>query len=164
VDDQTLKALIDRVPIIKEDIMMEAANQPSLFIDAARYRVARMQDLSKATAELDFHRSYTMKKLRIVRRGKKTTEGAFREMVETRVDTLQLIDKVDECHSADELSKLLIETLRQRSKAIQIIAEAEFYEGRSLSAEVDKIAQKRAVLERMRDRQRKHEMEGEDDE
>jgi hypothetical protein len=148
----TSKELIKKLPIVAENILEEAANQPQLFVEAAYYRVGKMRKQNQSGAALAHHISHMATKIRNKKNeaGEKITEGALKERIEINEATQQLREANSQAYCEEEFAKLLLEAFRMRAKALHVIADAKMYEGRSPSAEIDKI-ERRRLAARARD-------------
>lgn len=140
-----VQSLVESLPIVSENILEEAAIQPLLFLNAARYRVATMKLRSRASIDLDSFRSKVARTIRKQKdkMGQKVTEGTIREIVETHSQVRQKWEAYEEAIEREELAKLVMEAFRMRSSAIKIIAEANMYEGAETGSELSKIMHKK---------------------
>jgi hypothetical protein len=142
------ESLISHLGLVDENILAEAAKQPILFIDAARYRVAAMRRRAQINAELDYKRSriaLTIRARKDAAGEKKFTEAALKEKVESQTVIRELRDKTERSYEAEEFSKLILEAYRMRRDAIRIIAEAQVAEGMRGSSEVERVEQNRRL-------------------
>jgi len=160
------ETLISHLALVDENILAEAARQPILFLDAARYRVAAMRHRAQANAELDYRRSriaLTIRARKDASGEKKFTEAALKEKVESQTAIRELRDKTERSYEAEEFSKLILEAYRMRRDAIRVIAESQIAEGMRGSKETDQIArdQVRASARRLEEQRRIAEAEDE---
>ncbi len=146
------KQLIQKLPLISENILVEAAQQPSLFVEAAEYRVSIMRLRSQALTEyenwcsklaLHYRKSKT--------KGERVTEGAIKDHVRINRNTRVLDIKLQRAFAHEEFSKLLLEAFRMRRDAIRVIAEAYNIEGIRGSAQVEKIEAHRKLVKKAQD-------------
>ena len=149
----TSESLIKKLALISENIMGEAARQPALFIDAARYRVSKMRRRSQAVAELEVMRS----KLALTIRAKKSAsgskllrEGAVKEKITAHSVIQRLTAEMERAYEAEEFSKLILEAYRMRRDAIRVIAEGEIAEGIRGTRELERAEQRGKILQRAR--------------
>lgn len=125
----TVKNLIRRLSVIDENVYKEAVLQPMLYVDLARYRVAKMRERCQAEAALqafDAERSMT---LRASKRDQKVTEGYFKARLHKHPRHRQLVATLNEAEAREEFGKLLLEAGRMRNTAIKIVADAQMVEG-----------------------------------
>jgi hypothetical protein len=147
------ESLIERLALVDEDILAEAAKQPILFIDAARYRVAAMRRRAQAVAELDSKRSRIALTIRARRDGsgeKKFTEAALKEKVESQTVIRDLRAATERAYESEELAKLILEAYRMRRDGIRVIAETQIAEGMRGSKEIERIEQSRHIRNKAR--------------
>lgn len=146
------KQLIRRLAILNENIASEAALQPSLFVDAARYRVAKMRKRAQIGAKLQYEQARIAMLIRNRKneRGEKMTEGALKERVETKLIIKRLRAASDRAYEEEEMSKSIQEAFRQRNSAIKIIAELQIAEGNRESAQIEKDEQHKKLVARAR--------------
>lgn len=139
--------LIKKLAIIDSDIRREAMNQPTLFIEAARYRVDKMQERARIGAELESTRASLAVNIRNKKnaQGEKITEGGLKERLEKHSAIKTLRDRSDRAYEDEEFAKLLLEAYRQRRDGIRIIADMESYEGFKEGAEVERMDQRRKL-------------------
>jgi len=149
----TAESLIQSLALVDENILAEAARQPILFIDAARYRVAAMRGRAQAAAELDATRSRVALVLRArnsTAGEKKMTDAGVKDKVETQTVVRTLRGSMERAYEVEELSKLILEAYRMRRDAIRVIAETQIAEGMRGSKEVERIEQTRKIHARAR--------------
>lgn len=160
------KLLIKRLALVDENIMAEAATQPILFIDAARYRVAAMKKRAQAQAELDYRKSRIALSIRARRNeaGDKVTEAAMKERVEKHSVVRKLRDRVERAFELEEFSRLILEAYRMRRDAIRVIGESWIAEGMREAKEVDHIQQRSRMRNIAVDLEEKRRKVKEDDE
>jgi hypothetical protein len=147
----TSAVLIKRLPLVDENILAEAAKQPMLFIDAARYRVAKMRSRLKSEATLEYATAAVALKIRVRRAdGEKLTEGAVKAKVAKNLSLRTLRTACDDSTAREEFSKLILEAYRMRRDGIRIIADAHNYEGVKESSELQRIETRRKMVKRAR--------------
>jgi hypothetical protein len=146
------RSLIDALPIVDENILVEAAKQPLLFIRASMYRVIKMRKRSQANAKGDYVRARLAMGIRGKKNqlGEKVTEGTLKEKVECDSSVRQLRKEVDLAFAEEEFAKLILEAMRMRRDAIRIIADAKVYEGGRETAEVERVDARRQLVEKAR--------------
>lgn len=147
----TSKSLIEKLTVVDENILAEAARQPLLFVDAARYRVHKMRRRAQADAALDYARSSLGLKTRKAPSEDRLTEGAVKAIIDTDKNICVLRAGLDEAEAQEELAKLILEAYRYRRDAIRILAEARVYEGMRETAEVEKIETRRKLSRKARE-------------
>jgi hypothetical protein len=138
----TVDELIQKIPIVAENYIVAAAEHPVLFMEAARYRVAKMRDVAKITALTESIESKAALRIRNSRDfedGKKPTEGFVKDSLNANVKVKQARLARDRAHAEEELSKLILEGFRHRRDALRIIADAQHIEGMKMSHETDKM-------------------------
>lgn len=160
---QKLDTLIGRLVIVDVNVKNEAMEQPMLFIQAARYRVARMRDVSRAKSELEA----TMSGLSLVVRAKgrgqeRMTEGYVKARILKNPKTKLLQRALQKAEEREEFSRLLLEAFRMRRDAIRIIAEMQNYEGIRGTAEVERLEQNRKLANTALKLHRRQRLTGED--
>jgi hypothetical protein len=150
----TAESLIQQLALVDENILAEAAKQPILFIDAARYRVAAMRKRAQAAAELDATRSRVSLVLRARNfagdREKRMTDAGVKDKVETQSVVRTLRASMERAYEVEELSRLILEAYRMRRDAIRVIAETQIAEGMRGSKEVERLEQNRKIHARAR--------------
>lgn len=163
----SISEIIRKLPIINENIMMEAANQPLLFMEGAKYRIAKMRVRADALAQLESEKALVGLKLRSQRdeTGKKAhTEDGVKARTERAVIKSGARAKLDRAYEFEELSKLLITALQQRSWAIRTIAEAENIFGMREDKDVSRIQENNAMRKQARELTLRRSKLGDDDE
>ena len=145
--------LIERLALVDENILAEAARQPILFIDAVRFRVAAMRRRSQAVAELGAKRSRIALVIRAkgVAAGERVTDKNCAERVDKHSLIRELSDKVDRAIEVEEFSKLILEAYRMRRDAIRVIAESQIAEGMRATKEIEHIEQRGKMHRTVRD-------------
>jgi hypothetical protein len=143
-----LGELIRLLAVVDENIVSEAIRQPSLFIDAARYRVSKMREVSRAKAELDSCMSSIGLRIRAKGAGgdQRTTEGYVKSKILRSPTYNKLQSAVHDAERKEEFSKLLLEAYRMRRDAIRIIADEKNYESGRQGAEVERMQQRRKLV------------------
>jgi len=129
------KRLIKALQIVDENIKNEAAGQPLLFVEAARYRVACMRELSRAKTDLEAWRSQTWLKVKAKLDAEAKETGGGRvvndqisAVVQRSKEFFSLTDAVADAEARDEFSRLLLEAYRQRMNGLKIMADADSFE------------------------------------
>jgi hypothetical protein len=148
----TARQLIEKLPIVSEDVLAEAAVQPQLFMEAAQYRIEKMRGRSQASAELEQNRSRIALKVRAEKdpTGKKPTEGAVMARVELSATTKQFRQNHDDACAKEEFSKLILEAYRMRRDAIRILADHMLYNRTTNEAELNHIEESRQLRSKAR--------------
>jgi hypothetical protein len=152
------QVLIAKLPIVDADIRREALNQPLRFLEAARYRVAKMRAVSRCKAALEA--GYSEVNLQVRARGKrdaaeKLTEGHIKAKILLNKQVRRLQQDLQTAEEREEFSKLLLEAYRMRRDAIRIVAEMQNYEGVRETAEVERIEQNRRLENKARELHRR---------
>jgi hypothetical protein len=150
-----LKELARRLAVVDENILVEAARQPTLFLDASRLRVAKMRLRSAAelSAEVIEARVWLHERARADASGEKprVTDTYVNQRVKRHPRVREAKEQLGALKATEELSKLLLEAYRMRRDGIKIIHEAQLAEGRAGSGQLE-----RAKLEQqMRDQARR---------
>lgn len=154
----TLDELASQLVIVDENIKNEALRQPSLFMRAARYRVAKMRATAAAKSSLEaqyaaigLHIRTKLKKIRQER----VLEGEIKARILGNPGIKILQDAVQQAEWSEELSKLLLEGMRMKRDAIRIVAEMQSYEGLRETSEIERISQNRKLENKARDLHRR---------
>lgn len=129
-----IEGLISSLQIIDENVCVEAIKQPLLFVDASRYRVARMRERSKAEAELDEITSRLGLLYRSRAKDGKPTNDHIKALVQKSPRWKTARDRVHRAEEKEEFAKLLLEAFRSRQQALKIIADAHWYEASKATA------------------------------
>ena len=147
------KTLIEKLELVPENIFGEAAVQPLLYVDAARYRVAAMRSRSQAAAELEYTKARVAAAIRarLTEAGEKVTEKLIEQRVATHKLCRAASEKMDRAQETEEFAKLLLDAYRMRRDAIRIIGEGQIAEGIRGGHEVDRLEQHRRLAKRARD-------------
>ncbi len=137
----TAAELINKLPLVAENIFAEAAMQPILFVQAAEYRVGKMRKRASASAALEQHQAATALEIRGKKNaeGKKDTEAAIKEQVELNKATKALRQQHEAAHAQEQFSMLLLEAYRMRRDAIRVLADQALYNRPRESSELDHI-------------------------
>jgi hypothetical protein len=145
--DINTKSLIERLALVDENVLVEAALQPLRFVDAARFRVAAMKRRAQATAELEYKRSRLGQLIRArgAETGERITDKACNERVEQHSQIRELRDKQDRALEIEEFARLIMEAYRMRRDAIRVIAETQIAEGVKVTNEIDRIDHSRKI-------------------
>ena len=147
------QALIAKLALVDENILADAARQPLLFINAARYRVSTMRRRATASAALDAGRASLALRIRAKKEGdggKKFTEAALKEKLENHSAVRALRADLDRAYEGEEFSKLILEAYRMRRDAIRVIAESQNIEGMRGGHEVERAEQNKKLRSRAR--------------
>ena len=156
---RTSAELIEMLQIVDENIIGEALEQPRKFVDAARYRVARMRIRSQAEAQADVLAA----EVAIVIRGReKVSEAALKEKVTVNKKVIAARANAEKMKAAEKFADLLIDAFKQRRDAIRITAEAQIYEGMKDTRELDRLEERqnlRKAARRLEERRREQKLE-----
>lgn len=148
----SLAELIESLTIVSENIIAEAVRQPRLFIEAARYRVAKMRARTAAEMALEQYAGAVGLKIRAHNDGK---ERLTVDHIKARIQRLprhqELQTAVHEAEAREEFAKLLLEAFRQRRDALRIISDAEHYEAARESGEAERFVQHRQLADKARE-------------
>lgn len=164
-----LPGLIKRLAFVPENVLEEAAEQPGLFYEVSKIRVAKMRKKSLATAEYEAHKASMALRLRAKAStsGERTTEHSLAERVGTMTSTMALREAMDVADAEETLLKLLLEAYRMRRDGIRVIADSKIYREVNEDSETNriqrKLAEKARRLEDQRQRLQGSEQEEEDD-
>lgn len=143
----TSQELIDKLAIIDENILAEAAKQPILFVEAARYRVEKMRERARATAEFETWEA----ELGLAIRAKyktsdnKLTETAIKAKIRKHSGTKKRDKELQDSYAEEELAKLILDAYRMRKSAIQVISDMQVLEGNREAADVEKLEARRKL-------------------
>jgi hypothetical protein len=151
--------IINSLAIVAENIDEEAIMQPMLFVDAARYRVAKMRVRAQAETALDQITGELG--LTIRARGSDSSERITNDYIKSRVQKhpkfRRLQTELQQAEQKEEFSKLLLEAYRMRRDALRIVAESQAAEGlRQVSGIERKSAERRLSQEARKLYARKH--------
>lgn len=153
--------LIRDLAVIPENIRNEAIRQPLLFVEAVRYRVAKMRHRARAESALKAWsgQQWLLIKKRADANASKVTNDLVKAMIERDPEYQRLSLAVNEAEAREEFSKLLLEAYRMRRDGVRILADAEGYEAskavadatadsmnRKLSSEARKIYRHRGIV------------------
>lgn len=122
--------LIRKIDITDEDPVSAAAEQPSLFLEVARYRVQLMRNRTQVGLESKKLRA----KAKIHAREKKKRHGnAFTEKsIDDHIEMIPEIRKMEREFEKkfrhEEFAKLFLDAYRMREKAVKVIIDARRYE------------------------------------
>lgn len=161
----TSEDLIRNLPIVAEDYITAASQQATLFMEAARFRVAKMRKVSTATANVETLESAAALIVRNRRDedGKKPTEGFVKDSLNANKKIRQAREERDNAYAEEELSKLILEAYRHRRDAIRVIADHANYEGMQEAHELNKLAERKRVRDEvMRLDKKRREVERDD--
>ncbi len=114
-------ALIEKIPLVDENILEEAARQPMLFVEASRYRVDCMRERARADAHFDYltARIATLIRDRYRDVGRKISEAQVKELVGSNKKLRLARATLDRALEEEEFSKLLLDAYKQRRDAIR---------------------------------------------
>ena len=146
---KTAKELIRSLPLIDENILNEAANQPLLYVDAARYRVACMRETYRTRAEVEAFEATQGLKVR-QSESEKRTEKHIKSLVIKNPKYIELRDAAHDAEADEEFSKLLLKAFEMRKDAIRIISDAENREAGRMTAEVERAEKRRQLVREAR--------------
>lgn len=148
-----LDSLIDKIPLVAENVVEEAAGQPMLYIEASRFRVEAMRRTGRAKAHLEYLRSRVgmLIRQRYRANGQKVTEWAVKEQVDCNKKVRLAIRDLNNAEADEEFAKLLLDAFRQRRDAIRVTAESQLAEGTRETRELEYIDQKNKMRERARE-------------
>lgn len=121
-----LDNLIKQLDFAEENLIQANREQPSLFLEASRYRVKRMRVRIQSESEYEMKQSEASIFLRGLKKKAEKgvmTEGYIRDKVRIRPDVVTAREKFDKAQAHEEWSKLLLEAYRQRGSAIKTLAE-----------------------------------------
>lgn len=131
--------LIESLSVVDENILAVAAGQPLLFVEASRYRVAKMRQRSRAEAALEACASELGLRFRTpTGNEQRITEGYVKTRLLKHPRYRQMKEEVDRAEEREEFAKLLLEAYRMRRDAIKIIADAQTYEGAKGAYQVER--------------------------
>jgi hypothetical protein len=151
-----LSQLIKLLAVVDENIINEAIRQPLLFVDAARYRVSKMREVSRSIARLESFVSEFGLRVRAKGAGdQRLTEGFVKSKIQRSPTYKKLQSAVHDAERKQEFAKLLLEAYRMRRDAIRIIADEKNYESGKRGAEVERIQQHRRLENRARELHRR---------
>lgn len=151
-----LEELLAKLDFSDTDVVAASLEQPSLFMEAARFRTRKMR--LKARAEMLLNAILAEESLRLrkraVIRGEKLTE----KLIETTLDTRSVVkdarQRFNLAREGEEYSKLLVEAFQMRRDVCKIISQLMVGEmqmtGREAMATVNK-----QQLEQVRERLKK---------
>lgn len=136
--------LIDKLSLVAENILEEAANQPLAYVEASRYRVDKMRVRAHAAANLEYLRARVgmLLRQRFRANGEKVTEWAVKERVTCNKKVRIAIRTLDNAEAEEEFAKLLLDAYKQRRDAVRIIGESQLAEGTRGTRELEYIQQK----------------------
>ena len=155
--------LIRKLAIISENNVIEAVNQPLLFIEAAKYRVDKMRSTKAAEGALEAFAAE--RAMRIRAKGTRTGEGRITDSyvkatLQKNPRYRELSAAIDDAEAKEEFSKLLLEAYRMRRDAIKIISDTNGFNAARGTAEIEREqAHKRLSNEarRLQSRRNRHE-------
>jgi hypothetical protein len=121
-----LGELIDKLDFSEENIIRANREQPSLFLEASRYRVKKLRSRIQAESKYEMQQSKSSLFLRsLKKKGERgaITEGYIKDKVRVRPKVVVARKKFDNAQAHEEWAKLLLEAYRQRGSAIKTLAE-----------------------------------------
>ena len=132
----TLKQIIARLPINEQNVMTDVLMQADLLLHASRYRIRTMRRMSQAQAVTQALWSEIALKLRSTRTKTGTramTEGAIKERIASDRRMIKAHRVEEKCRANEEFSKLLLEVIRSRNRALQLIVDSRLAETGSVA-------------------------------
>lgn len=121
-----LQGLIEKLDFSEENILAANREQPSLYLEASRYRVKKMRGRIQAESNLKAEEA----KAGLFLRAKKklnpkagVTEGYIKDKIFVHPAVMEARQRYDDTQVYEEWAKLFLETYRQRGRAIQTLAE-----------------------------------------
>jgi len=132
----TLKQIIARLPINEQNVLHDVVMQHDLMLHASRYRIKRMRATSEAQANTqalwsEIALTYRSKKDKGGRRA--YTEGAIKEYVSANKRMVLMRRREEQCRATEEFAKLLLEVIRSRNRALQLIVDSRLAETGSVA-------------------------------
>lgn len=121
-----LMLLVRRLSWDEDEFEEAVREQPSLYLEASRYRALKARRLKRAEFSLSTTTAETKTKLRTKRDkgGRKLlTEPATAETATIDPAVVVARKKLDEAYVQDELAKSLMEAYRQRGQMLKIVAD-----------------------------------------
>lgn len=127
--------LVDSLTFSDEETSEAARDQPSLFLQAAVFRVSKMRKRQRYVAKLKLLHSTLSKRTRERLReiGQRVTDKEIESIVARKQDLVDLQHQLDSAEQEEEYSKYLLEAYRMRSSSIKALVElvgAEVYVAR----------------------------------
>lgn len=122
-----VNSLLESVYIDEDNLVGAALEQPTLIVQAGRFRVQRMHVRVKLETKLDLQRARVGLRFRRIRDPggrKEFTEGAVKERIELDPSVKRIRRKLDAAVALEELAKNLIEVFRTRSDSLRVIVQA----------------------------------------
>jgi len=161
-----VKSLIEQLDFSEENIMVANREQPSLFLEASRYRVKKMRSRIQAEAVLESEKANAALFLRKKKIGRDSgiTEGYIRDKVAVHPKVEEARTKFDNCQVHEEWAKLLLEAYRQRRDAIRTLAELLGAEANAQARAARKDAEMAGFENLKRDIRKKYRNRGDDGE
>jgi len=125
VGDLTVEQILESIDFDDEAVEHAARTLPKLFLEAAQYRVRTLRRRQVAERALDAARVDAAMAARqaAIDAGKKITEVALKELVEHNTDVRENQRTEHECRKLEEFAKLLLECLRMKKSAVQVVTE-----------------------------------------
>lgn len=139
----TFEKILSNLPLVAENIMIEAAQHPGKFLLAGRYRVQCMRAKNVAKAKLEGRRTLIGMRVRAKasNRGDRATDKAVAERVEQAASVKILRARYDRAEEAETLAIAALSAYFHRQQSIRIIADQQNLEGVRDSRETDRMEQ-----------------------
>ncbi len=120
----SINQILDQIDFEDEEVEHAARTLPKLFLETARYRVRVLRNRQSMEQEYDAVRVDTAIRIRAhaVESGTKITEVAIKELVDSDDYVRSSIQRVRHAQQLEELAKLLVECLRMKKSAVQVVA------------------------------------------
>ena len=122
-----LKGLMDKLDFSEEAVLQANREQPSLFLEASRYRVKKMRTRIQSESNLKAEQANASMFLRLKKKkaekGSSFTEGYIKDKVTVHPGVIEAQAQEDNAQVYEEWAKLLLEAYRQRGHAIKTLAE-----------------------------------------
>jgi hypothetical protein len=117
MDKTALKQLLSKLSFAEENLPQATLEQPSLFLDAARYRVQKLRLKIQAKSSYETVWAKSANEIRTKMSGTKLTKDYIENLVITRPPVIAAKKTLDEAMVSDEWAQLLLEAFRMRSHA-----------------------------------------------
>lgn len=127
-----LKKLLRSLDFADEDITRAAAETPSLYLSAGRFRVQKMKERMGALRRLDVahaEEGLRLRKERNPQGRKKYTEPQIKEKIVVALDVRLKRRRLDRAYEEEEFAKILLDSYRYRKDALRVIVEGNLAEG-----------------------------------
>lgn len=106
--------LITNISFTEETLAQALLDQPKFFLDASRYRIAKMKTRMQAESRLNQIQTETAVKVRAGAQDRKITEKHIQEQVARNANVKAAQVKYDEAKLLEEWAKLLLDSFRER--------------------------------------------------